>query len=240
MIELNHVSFAYPQMADTLQDISFQIATGERVGLIGANGAGKSTLLKAMLGLLETKGSISVDGTTMARESLSEIRRKLGFVLQDSDSQMFMPSVYEDMMFGPLNYKVSREEAEKRVDEALEQLGITHLKHRQNHKLSGGEKRLAAIATILAMQPTALLMDEPSAALDPKNRRKLIQILNRLSMTKLVATHDLDLVLDTCDRVLILHEGVLVADGPVKELLYDEDLLEQNGLELPLGVASRR
>jgi len=239
MIELNHVSFAYPKMADTLQDISFQIATGERVGLIGANGAGKSTLLKAMLGLLETKGSISVDGTTMARESLSEIRRKLGFVLQDSDSQMFMPSVYEDMMFGPLNYKVSREEAEKRVDEALEQLGITHLKHRQNHKLSGGEKRLAAIATILAMQPTALLMDEPSAALDPKNRRKLIQILNRLSMTKLVATHDLDLVLDTCDRVLILHEGVLVADGPVKELLYDEDLLEQNGLELPLGVASR-
>ena len=153
MIEFKNVSFAYEKNATVLKDLSFHVKKGETVGLIGANGAGKSTVMKLLLGLLSGEGDVLVDGVRVEKNTLGEIRKKLGFVLQNSDNQMFMPTVYEDMIFGPLNYMLSREEAEARADAALEQLGITDLKHRHNHKLSGGEKRMAAIATILAMEP---------------------------------------------------------------------------------------
>ena len=199
MITFDNVSFAYEAGAPVLRGVSFHIAPGEAVGLIGANGAGKSTIMKLMLGLLPcTEGEIRVDGVRVEKKTLPQIRRTLGFVLQDSDSQMFMPTVYEDMMFAPRNYGLSKEEAEKKVDAVLEQLGLTELKHRHNHKISGGEKRMAAIATILAMEPKAILMDEPSIALDPFNRRTVIRAINGLSMTKLIASHDLDMILDTC------------------------------------------
>lgn len=232
MIEFQNVSFAYGQ-TPVVENLSFSIGKGETVGLIGANGAGKSTIMKLMLGLLSGSGSIRVDGLTVNKENLSEIRRKIGFVLQDSDNQMFMPTVYEDMIFGPRNYGLSKEETEQRVDAVLEQLGLQALKHRHNHKISGGEKRMAAIATILAMEPEMILMDEPSTALDPVNRRTVINTINRLPQTKLIASHDLDMILDTCQRVILLSHGTIVADGDAETILRDKQLLEANRMELP-------
>ena len=232
MIEFRNVSFSYGD-ANVVENLSFTIKKGETVGLIGANGAGKSTIMKLMLGLISGSGEIKVDGLSMNKENLAEIRRKIGFVLQDSDNQMFMPTVYEDMIFGPRNYGLSKEETEKRVDEVLSQLGLQDLKHRHNHKISGGEKRMAAIATILAMEPEMILMDEPSTALDPVNRRTVINTINRLPQPKLIASHDLDMILDTCQRVILLSHGAIVADGDAETILRDKALLEANRMELP-------
>ena len=240
MIEMEHVSFAYEKGRPVLNDISFRIEDGEAVGLIGANGAGKSTVMKLLLGLLSGEGKITVDGDEVKKENLAKIRRKLGFVLQNSDNQMFMPTVYEDMIFAPLNYGMSREEADRRVDEVLTRLGITELKHRHNHKLSGGEKRMAAIATILAMDPAAVLMDEPSAALDPYNRRIVINTIRDLKQLKLITSHDLDMILDTCDRVILLSGGRIEADGPADVILHDRALLERNRMELPFRYAGEK
>ncbi len=239
MIEFQNVSFAYEKDRPVLRDLSFRIEDGEAVGLIGANGAGKSTVMKLLLGLLQGEGKILVDGVEVRRDTLGEIRRKLGFVLQNSDNQMFMPTVYEDMIFAPLNYMLSREEADARVDAVLARLHLEDLKHRYNHKISGGEKRMAAIATILAMEPEAILMDEPSSALDPYNRRLVINTIRELSQTKLITSHDLDLILDTCGRVILLSNGRIAADGPAQELLRDRALLEANRMELPLSLTGR-
>ena len=239
MIEFQNVSFSYEKGRPVLRDLSFRIEKGEAVGLIGANGAGKSTVMKLLLGLLPAEGRILVDGIPVEKAHLAEVRRKLGFLLQNSDNQMFMPTVYEDMIFGPLNYGLSREETERRVDEVLARLGLQELKHRHNHKISGGEKRMAAIATILAMEPEALLMDEPSAALDPYNRRVVINTIRSLPQTKLITSHDLDMILDTCQRVILLSEGRIVADGPAQTILRDRALLEANRMELPFALAGR-
>ena len=238
MIEFSHVSFSYEKDNPVIQDLSFVIKSGESVGLIGANGAGKSTILKLMLGLLTpTEGTITVDGTTLSKDSLKEIRRKLGFVLQNSDNQMFMPTVYEDMMFAPLNYMMTRSEAEAKVDEVLKQLDLEYLKHRHNHRISGGEKRMAAIATILAMDPEMILMDEPSSALDPCNRRMVINTIRDMKQTRLITSHDLDMILDTCERVILLDAGKIIADGPAEEILRDKELLEAHRMELPFCFA---
>ncbi len=239
MIEFQNVSFAYEKNHPVLKNLNFRIEKGESVGLIGANGAGKSTVMKLLLGLIEGEGTILVDGTEVRRENLSEIRRKLGFVLQNSDNQMFMPTVYEDMMFAPLNYMLSREEAEARVDDVLKRLQLEELKHRYNHKISGGEKRMAAIATILAMEPAAILMDEPTSALDPYNRRIVIHTICELEQTKLITSHDLDMILDTCSRVILLSGGQIAADGPARDVLRNRALLEQHRMELPLSLMGR-
>ena len=234
MIQFQHVSFSYDGEHKVVDDLSFTIGKGEAVGLIGANGAGKSTMMSLMLGLLKGSGEILVDGLPVNKQNLPQIRQKIGFVLQNSDNQMFMPTVYEDMIFGPLNYGLSREEAERRVDKVLDMLGLQGLKHRYNHKLSGGEKRMAAIATILAMEPEMIVMDEPSTALDPVNRRRVINTINSLPQTKLIASHDLDMILDTCQRVLLISRGKIVADGSAESLLRDRALVEANQMELPL------
>lgn len=240
MIRFDHVSFEYEKGHAVLDDVSFQINDGESVGIIGANGAGKSTLMKVLLGLLPHHGSVRVDDLEVANANLKEIRRKLGFVLQNSDNQMFMPTVYEDIMFAPLNYGMDRSDAQARVDLVLKQLGLEDLKHRYNHKISGGEKRMAAIATVLAMQPDALLMDEPTSALDPYNRRVVIRAINSLPNAKLIASHDLDMILETCERVILLSGGGIVADGPVREILENQALLEANRMELPLSLQRNR
>lgn len=239
MIEFQHVSFAYEKDRPVLRDLSFRIEKGEAVGLIGANGAGKSSVMKLLLGLLQGEGKILVDGVEVRKDTLAEIRRKLGFVLQNSDNQMFMPTVYEDMMFAPLNYMLTREEAEARVDAVLARLHLEHLKHRYNHKISGGEKRMAAIATVLAMEPEAVLMDEPTSALDPYNRRIVINTIRELDQTRIITSHDLDMILDTCDRVILLSEGKIAADGKASALLRDRELLERNRMELPLSIMGR-
>ena len=239
MIEFQHVNFAYEKGRPVIRDLSFRIGAGEAVGLIGANGAGKSTVMKLLLGLLPAEGTILVNGIPVNRANLSAVRRSLGFLLQNSDNQMFMPTVYEDMIFGPLNYGLSREETDRRVDAVLEHLGLQDLKHRYNHKISGGEKRMAAIATILAMEPEAILMDEPTAALDPYNRRIVINTIRDLKQTKLITSHDLDMILDTCERVILLSDGQIVADGPAETILRDRRLLEENRMELPLSLSGR-
>ncbi len=236
MIEFENVSFAYEPGRPVLNHLSFRIGDGESVGLIGANGAGKSTVMKVLLGLLRGEGRVLVDGVEVRRGTLREVRRKLGFVLQNSDHQMFMPTVLEDMTFGPMNYGATRSEAEARADAALERLGVPELKRRHNHKLSGGEKRMAAIATILAMEPETILMDEPTAALDPCNRRLVINVIRGLNQTKLITSHDLDMILDTCARVILLSGGEIAADGPAETILHDRALLEAHRMELPLRL----
>ena len=241
MIEFQNVDFSYEKDRKVLHDMSFSIGKGESVGLIGANGAGKSTIMKLLLGLLgPDSGKVMIDGIEVKKETLGDIRAKLGFVLQNSDNQMFMPTVYEDMIFGPLNYGLPREEADRRVDEVLGRLGLEYLKNRYNHKISGGEKRMAAIATILAMEPEAILMDEPTSALDPYNRRIVINTIKGLPQTRLIASHDLDMILDTCGRVILISEGRIAADGPAREILTDRELLEANRMELPFCFAGRK
>ena len=237
MIFFETVSFAYPGGEDILKNLTFRIEDGEQVALIGANGAGKSTLMKAALGLIAVQGTIRVDGMIMNRKNLSAIRKAVGYVLQNSDHQMFMPTVLEDMIFGPMNYGLTRAEAEQKAIDTLQSLDLSQLKDCYNHKLSGGEKRMAAIATVLAMEPKAILMDEPTSALDPYHRRRLIQTLQKIPGTKLIATHDLDFCLDCCDRVLLMGDGKIIADGPADTILRDRDLLESNHLELPLSIA---
>ncbi len=239
MIVFKNLSCGYEKNVEVLKDLSFTIEKGEAIGLIGANGAGKSTLMKALLGLMPYSGDILVDGLRVEKENLKEIRKRLGLVLQDPDDQMFMPRVLDDMTFGPMNYGMSRGEAEKKSDEILERLGLSELRERYNHKISGGEKRMAAIATVLAMEPEVLLMDEPSSNLDPYNRRQVINAVNSLSITKIIASHDIDMILDTCDRVILLSSGRIAADGPAEEILSDKALLEQNRMELPLRLQGR-
>ena len=238
-IEIKNLSFSYEKGTPVIENLSFRIETGEAVGLIGANGAGKSTVMKLLLGLVFGEGEIFVDGIEVSRKNLAAIRKKLGFVLQNSDNQMFMPTVYEDMIFAPLNYGLSREEAERKVDGVLEKLGLQDLKYRHNHKISGGEKRMAAIATILAMEPETILMDEPTSALDPFNRRIVINTIRELPQTKIITSHDLDMIADTCSRVILLSGGKLAADGSADEILHDRALLEANRMELPLRYSAQ-
>ena len=236
MIVFKDVSFSYEPGIPVLDGMSFEIAEGETVGIIGANGMGKSTMLKVLLGLLPHEGEVLVKGVPVCKKNLAEIRKTLGFVLQSSDNQMFMPTVFDDMMFGLLNYGMSKPDAEKRVDEVLETLGLTKLKNKYNHKISGGEKRMAAIATVLAMQPEAIIMDEPSVSLDPYNRRAVINVINTLPQTKLIASHDLEMIRETCTRVLLLGGGRVSADGETDEILSNKALLEQNRLEVPISL----
>lgn len=239
MIRFHNVTFCYDRDVPVLDELSFEIQKGETVGLIGANGAGKSTIMKLILGLLTGKGEIRIDDLAVDKAHLPQIRKKVGYVLQDSDNQMFMPTVYEDMIFGPRNYGLSKEETDERVDRVLKQLGLEELKHRYNHKISGGEKRMAAIATTLVMEPEIILMDEPSTALDPVNRRTVINTINTLPQTKLIASHDLDMILDTCDRVILLSQGKIAADGDAEAILSDKSLLEANRMELPFCLQAR-
>lgn len=240
VIEIKNAGFAYEKNQPIIQGLSLTVEEGESVGLIGANGCGKSTLMKMLCGLLGHEGSIKICGMEVEKKNYAEIRKNLGFVFQDSDSQLFMPTVYDDLAFAPRNYGMSREEVEKAVDEALERTGITHLKNKQNYKMSGGEKRMACIATILAMRPQIVLMDEPSITLDPYNRRNLINNLNELIETKLIASHDLDMILETCDRVILMDKTGVRADGMAEEILSDKELLEECHMELPLCMQTIR
>ena len=236
-IEIRNLTFAYKKGADILKDISLSVAPNESVGLVGANGAGKSTLLKVLVGLnMGFSGSVMIDSVPVEKKTLAGIRQKTGYVCQDSDSQLFMTTVGEDVAFGPRNYGLSESEVRARTDAALAETGITHLKDRTIMKLSGGDKKLASIATILSMEPEILLLDEPSIALDPRNRRNIINILNRIQATKIIASHDLDMIMDICSRTILMAGGKIIADGPTDQILRGRELLEGNSLELPLRL----
>ncbi|MEL7603564.1 MAG: ABC transporter ATP-binding protein [Bacillota bacterium] len=232
MIEVERLTIRYPGSVDALREISLSVANGESVAIVGANGAGKSTLLHALAGVIPASGGhIRIGGTELTKRTLTEIRSKVGLVFQNPDDQLFMPVLREDIAFGPRNYGVNEEEVQARVDETLKTLHIEHLRDRSPLRMSGGEKRIAAIATVLCMRPEALLFDEPSAFLDPKARRSLIRLLAQLKETKLIATHDLALAVDLCDRVLVLKCGQIAASGRPRELLFDERLMDECGLE---------
>ena len=241
MIEVKNVNFKYSSSnKDTLSNIDLKINKDESVGIIGANGAGKSTILKLLVGLeLQFQGEILINDLKVEKKNLSEIRRKIGYVFQDSEAQLFMPTIYEDVAFAPKNYGYSEEKVHERTIKALESVEITDLKDRQIYRLSGGQKKLASIATVLSMNPEILIFDEPTVTLDPKNRRRFIEILNSLKTTKIVTSHDLDLIYDTCDRTILVAEGKIVKDGRTKEILKNKELLENNGLELPLSLIKR-
>ncbi len=237
-IDIEDVTFRYEKGRDILKHISLHAKEHDSIGLVGANGAGKSTLLKLLVGLNPGfEGSIRVEEIPVEQKTLPLVRERIGYVFQDSDSQLFMPTAYEDIAFAPRNYGLSEAEVAKRVEDALEAVGIQYLRNRQTYKMSGGEKKLVSIATILSMTPDIILMDEPSVALDPRNRRNLIRILNSFEHLKMIASHDLDLILDTCRRTVLIANGEIVADGPTEEILTNQALLEENGLELPLRLS---
>ncbi len=237
LVAFEDVTFAYPDGTAALRGVSFRIHHGESVGLVGANGAGKSTLLLHLPGiLLPSSGHVRVGDWPVTAKTLPQVRRSLGMVFQDPDDQLFMPTVGDDVAFGPLNLGLPSDEVEARVAGALERVGATHLRQRPPYKLSGGEKRAAAIASVLSMSPDILVMDEPSANLDPASRRRLIALLRSFEHTKIVATHDLDLVQDVCTRTIVLRDGRVAADGPTAEVLGDDALLGGCHLERPLRM----
>jgi cobalt/nickel transport system ATP-binding protein len=243
ILSLSHIQFQYQAPLSgkapvhVLHDISFSLEKGEKVGLIGSNGVGKSTLLKLIVGLLPLQeGTLTVDGMPLDQEHLPAIRRKTGYAFQDSESQLFMPTVESDVSFAARSAGLPTGEVKRRTAEALERVGLTRLAERQVYRLSGGQKKLAAIAGLLTLEPELLLMDEPSGALDPRNRRKLIEILRGLPCAQLIASHDMDFIWDTCDTVLLLSQGRLFKKGSAKEILQDQALLESCELELPLRL----
>lgn len=239
-IDVENVNFSYLKDKPILKDITFHAKENDSIGIIGANGVGKSTLLKLLVGLnADFSGSIRVEEIPLERKTLSKIREKIGYVFQDSDNQLFMTTVYQDVAFGPENYGLPKDEVEKRVEDALNKVKIPYLIDKPVYQLSGGEKKLVAIATILSMNPDIILMDEPSVSLDPKNRRNLINILNEFDHLKIISSHDLDFIWDTTSRVILMSEGRIVADGPTEEILRDEALLDRYGLEKPLSLTER-
>lgn len=240
MIHIKNISYSYPDGNQALTNVSIDIVSGTTVAVVGANGAGKSTLLGLLVGINTAKeGEIEIAGIPLLKNKLEEIRKKVGFVFQNPDDQLFMARVYDDIAFGPRNFGYSAEAIKQMADRAIKTMKIEHLVNRAPHKLSGGEKRNVAIAAVLAMNPEILLLDEPSSFLDPKSRRNFIHAMTTLPHTKVITTHDLDLVLDLCERVIILRKGEVFADGKPLELFRDEELMEKAGLEVPLSLQNR-
>ncbi|MCK6627880.1 MAG: energy-coupling factor ABC transporter ATP-binding protein [Anaerolineae bacterium] len=232
-LAVENLSFHYPDGHLALKGVSLKIAQGEKVALVGPNGAGKSTLMLHLNGILGHDSPIQVAGLALSKANLALIRAKVGLVFQNPDDQLFSPTVFEDVAFGPLHMGLPEAEVRARVARALEQVRMSHYAERLSHHLSVGEKKRIAIATVLAMDPEILVLDEPSAGLDPRARRSLINLLRELPLTMLISTHDMLMVRELFPRMIIMDEGQVVADGPTEILLNDVDLLETHGLERP-------
>lgn len=237
IVEVKDLRHSYPDGTEALRGISFTIHHGESVAVIGANGAGKSTLLLHLNGYLTpSDGNVRIGDTPVIKGTLPEVRRTVGMVFQDPDDQLFMPTVADDVAFGPLNLGLPAEEVERRVTESLERVGAGHLRDKPPYRLSGGEKKRVAIATVLSMSPDILVMDEPTAGLDPFARRQLMGLLREFRHTKIFTSHDLDMVLELCERVIVLREGAVAEDGPPAEIFRNSELLESCRLEPPFSM----
>ncbi len=236
-LEVRGLGYRYPDGTAALHDVSFTVGEGERVGLVGPNGAGKSTLLLHLNGLLPERSSaapaVRVFGTPVAEPHLAEVRARVGLLFQDPDDQLFCPTVWEDVAFGPQQLGLGGEALAARVERALEQVGLSGFDERPPHHLSRGEKRRACLAGLLACEARLLALDEPTSELDPRGRRELKALLASLPVAQLIATHDLELVVELCSRVVVLDRGRVVAEGPTVELLGDEALMLAHGLERP-------
>ena len=237
-LEVRDLAFAYPGGTQALFGVDLAIGTGERVALLGPNGAGKTTLVLHMNGVHAAQaGSVRVGGLPVVKEHLQEVRRRVGIVFQDPDDQLFMPTVRDDVAFGPANFGVTEPELSRRVSDALGAVGMSALADRSPMHLSGGQRRRVALATVLACDPEILVLDEPSTHLDPVARRELAEVLLGLDRTMLMVTHDLPYALQLCPRSVVIDGGVVVADAPTREILADTDLLAAHRLELPFGFA---
>tara|TARA_B100000686_G_scaffold4773_1_gene4793 strand:- start:74 stop:820 length:747 start_codon:yes stop_codon:yes gene_type:complete len=237
-LKINNLSYTYPDGHKALNDINFSIDQGESICVLGPNGAGKTTLILHLNGILgNLTGEIEVDGLKYTPENIAEIRKTVGVVFQDPDDQLFMPTVLEDVMFGPKNFGYTNEEAEKNAVQALKMVGMDDSQDRAPHHLSFGQKRKVAIATVLASKPKLLVLDEPASNLDPASRRDLIEILINLDISIILVTHDLPMALEICERSLILNEGTVKEDSLTKAILQNEQLMKENRLELPYGFA---
>lgn len=237
IVEVKNLRHVYADGTEALRSVSFRITHGESVAIIGANGAGKSTLLLHLNGYLATnEGTIRIGEFPLNKGTLPEIRRTVGMVFQDPDDQLFMPTVFDDVAFGPLNLGLAGAEVEERVDDALNRVGAGHLRDKPPYRLSGGEKKRVAIATVLAMSPDILVMDEPTSGLDPFARRQLMALLKDFHHTRIFTSHDLDMVLELCERTIVLHEGEVRADGPTLDIFQDEALLRACRLEKPFAM----
>ncbi|HSE08807.1 MAG TPA: ABC transporter ATP-binding protein [Nocardioidaceae bacterium] len=240
VLDVRGLAYAYPDGHQALFGVDLHVHRGERVALLGPNGAGKTTLVLHLNGILTAgAGSVAVSGLPVARENLQEIRRRVGVVFQDPDDQLFMPTVRDDVAFGPTNLGVRGTALEQRVMEALDQVGMADFADRPPHHLSFGQRRRVAVATVLAMEPEILVLDEPSSNLDPASRRELAEILRRLDVTVLMVTHDLPYAFELCPRSVVLSDGLIVADGSTYDVLTDEALMAKHRLELPFGFDPR-
>lgn len=229
-IEVKDLSFTYPDGKQALHSIQLSVDRGEKISLVGANGAGKSTFLMHLNGIFTGEGEIFIEGLPVQKRTLGQIRSRVGVVFQNPDDQLFSPTVFEDVAFGPIYQGLEKQEVKQRVEKALSDVGMSDYTSRNPYHLSSGEKKRIAIATVLSMQPQILVIDEPTAGLDPRARRELIELLARLSQTMLIATHDLAMVESLTPRVIILDQGSVVADGRSSEILHNEELLKQHGL----------
>ncbi|MBY9013821.1 MAG: ABC transporter ATP-binding protein [Candidatus Lokiarchaeota archaeon] len=235
-IEIEHLSFQYPDGHPALFDVSLNITPGEKTALVGPNGAGKSTLILHLNGILTGEGSIKVCGLDVNPDNLKLVRAQVGMVFQTPDDQLFSPTVFDDVAFGPLYQGLPEGVVQLRVDQALAAVAMSAYKDRVSHHLSAGEKKRIAIATVLSMQPQMLILDEPTAGLDPRSRRGLINLLRDLPLTMLVSTHDMLMVSELFPRMVIMDQGRIVADGPTETLMEDAALLEAHGLERPCDL----
>lgn len=233
IVNVSDLHFSYPDGHAALHGVSLKLCAGDKVALVGPNGAGKSTLMLHLNGILDGDGGIEIGGMRLTRDNLPVIRAMVGLVFQNPDDQLFSPTVFEDVAFGPLHMGLPEEEVIARVDSALEAVRMSTYRDRLSHHLSVGEKKRIAIATVLSMNPKILILDEPSAGLDPRARRTLINLLRELPITMLVSTHDMKLVEELFPRTVVMDDGRIVRDGPTQDILEDERFLNEHGLEKP-------
>jgi len=236
IIEIDDLHFTYPDGTRALRGVSLSVTAGQSLGLIGPNGAGKSTLLLHLNAILSGSGAVRFQGTPVEQCDAAELRAAVGLVFEDPTDQLFMPTVLDDVSFGPLNLGMPSEEARERALEVLEAVEAAHLRSRAPHHLSAGQKRRVALATVLAMEPEVLVVDEPAAALDPEGREQIIELLAGLEVTKILASHDLEMILELCDQVALLDDGEIHVQGSTREVLSDEKLLRAHGLRVPLTL----
>jgi cobalt/nickel transport system ATP-binding protein len=236
-VRITRLSYTYPDGTKALEGIDFDVRCGERVAVVGPSGAGKSTLLLHLNGILPGNGAVRIMGQNLDQSNLRQIRKQVGLLFQDPNDQLFCPTVLEDIAFGPLNLGVPEDEVPHRVEKALRDAGLDHsMRSRSSHHLSLGERRRVSLATVLVMEPEVLGMDEPTSNLDPRNRRHLIEVISGLKATLIIATHDLELVLDVCPRTVLMDHGKVWADGETRSMMANAELMETHGLEVPLSL----
>jgi len=237
-VRVTDLSFSYPDKTWVLKNISFSLKQGETLGIIGPNGAGKSTLLLHLNGVLKQDGSVQIFEEPVKKQSIRKIRKKVGLVFQDPNDQLFMPTVFDDVAFGPLNLGMDREQIILKVKDILNQLGLSGLEEKNPSHLSLGERKKVSLATVLVLEPQILVLDEPTANLDPGSKKSFINTLKNIPFTKIIASHDMDSIYDLCSRVLLMNHGRIKAQGKARHILRDKELLESNSLELPSPLRS--